>query len=214
MNKLLALAALAGLTAGTPAAATITIYDTPGAVQPDENVLFQAGTAVDNTARGITNNTLTLVSFVGNEPLDLPKGQARITAVDGGLRQLSFGLTDPILGFTTVEFNIFKSKANPTLATLIFTDQTGALFVGEYGMRHGDNFFSARATNNEFITNVFFTLSRDVQDVRQVRIGGIGPLDGGGSGNTVPEPSAWALMLAGFGLVGVVARRRSNVVAA
>jgi hypothetical protein len=33
---------------------------------------------------------------------------------------------------------------------------------------------------------------------------------GGGPGPTVvPEPAAWALMLAGFGLVGTIARRRS-----
>lgn len=31
---------------------------------------------------------------------------------------------------------------------------------------------------------------------------------------TVPEPATWAMLLAGFGLVGVVSRRRRNVVAA
>ena len=33
-------------------------------------------------------------------------------------------------------------------------------------------------------------------------------------GATVPEPAAWALMIAGFGMVGVAARRRSSVVTA
>ncbi len=33
-------------------------------------------------------------------------------------------------------------------------------------------------------------------------------------GNSVPEPSAWAMMLAGFGLVGFASRRRGNSVAA
>lgn len=31
---------------------------------------------------------------------------------------------------------------------------------------------------------------------------------GGGSGSTVPEPANWALLLAGFGLVGIASRRR------
>lgn len=40
-------------------------------------------------------------------------------------------------------------------------------------------------------------------------------LDGGGDPNgTVPEPAAWALMIAGFGTVGLTMRRKSLVVAA
>lgn len=34
------------------------------------------------------------------------------------------------------------------------------------------------------------------------------------SGNSIPEPSAWAMMLAGFGLVGFASRRRQTSVAA
>lgn len=41
------------------------------------------------------------------------------------------------------------------------------------------------------------------------------PLDtGGGGGGVVPEPAAWALMIAGFGLVGAAARRRRTIAAA
>jgi hypothetical protein len=32
-----------------------------------------------------------------------------------------------------------------------------------------------------------------------------------GAGNGVPEPAAWAMMLAGFGLVGSAMRRRQKV---
>lgn len=32
--------------------------------------------------------------------------------------------------------------------------------------------------------------------------------DGGGAGSTVPEPSTWAMLIIGFGLVGVSARKR------
>ena len=38
-------------------------------------------------------------------------------------------------------------------------------------------------------------------------------LSEGGSGSTVPEPAAWALMLAGFGLVGSAMRRRGPALA-
>ena len=40
-----------------------------------------------------------------------------------------------------------------------------------------------------------------------------GPLDGGGSGSEVPEPNVWAMLIVGFGIVGVSARRRRNVAA-
>ena len=39
-----------------------------------------------------------------------------------------------------------------------------------------------------------------------------GPLSGGGTGSEVPEPSVWALLIIGFGAVGVSARRRRPTV--
>ncbi len=43
-------------------------------------------------------------------------------------------------------------------------------------------------------------------------VGGTGgPLSGGGAGSDVPEPSVWALLIIGFGAVGVSARRRRPV---
>lgn len=41
-----------------------------------------------------------------------------------------------------------------------------------------------------------------------------GPLEGGGIGAEVPEPSVWAMLLIGFGAVGVSARRRRSVAVA
>jgi hypothetical protein len=37
---------------------------------------------------------------------------------------------------------------------------------------------------------------------------------GSGTGGAVPEPSSWAMLIAGFGLIGAVRRRRRDVVAA
>lgn len=212
MRKLFfALTSAALAVAAAPAGATIVIFDTPGAVQPAENVLFQAGPPVGNAAFGVTNTTNTLVTFVGIEPLATPSsGQARIEAADGGLSQLSFGL-DTGLGFKEVEFNIFGTGATATQTTLNFVDQFGAVFSQSFAINNGQNFFSARALDNQFITNVNFLLNGDVRDVRQVRIGGVGEIGEDPGGGEVPEPASWAMMMAGFGLVGATMRRRKMV---
>ncbi|WP_197042009.1 PEPxxWA-CTERM sorting domain-containing protein [Sandarakinorhabdus oryzae] len=211
MRKLfLAAASAAFAVSALPAAATIVIYQTPGAVQPAENVLFQGAPPVGNVVLGYTNTTNTRVTFTGTEPLATPSaGQARITGVDGNISQLSFAL-DPGFGFKEVEFNIFGTGASATQALLSFTDQLGNVFSGTYAIASGQNFFSARAFDNQFITNVLFVLNGSVSDVRQIRIGGIADTGIGPGGDAVPEPASWAMMMAGMGLVGFGMRRRKT----
>jgi len=206
------LTASAFAVASVPAAATILIYSSPGAVNPDQNVLFQGPAPVGNSAFGVTNETNTPVTFVGNEPLITPAmGQARIEAADGGLSELSFGLSAG-LGFREVEFNIFGSQATADEVALNFTDQFGDVFSQSFAITSGQNFFSALAIDNQFITNVSFQLNGNVQDARQFRIGGIGIIpEGDGSGDVIPEPQTWAMLIVGFGLVGTSMRRRKTL---
>lgn len=215
-NYMIASAVFAVATA-MPATATIVIYTTPGAVQPAENVLFNNVPApAGNNAFGRTNQTSTGVTFTSNEALATPSnGQARLTAADDGLSNLSFALTDPTQGFTEVEFNLFGSRASATMGTLTFTDQSGTVFNQDVTIGNGQNFVSARAIDNQVIANVSFTLNGDIPDVRQVRLGGFTELNnGGGLPSGVPEPAMWGLMIAGFGGIGVAMRRRRTAVAA
>jgi hypothetical protein len=208
MHKVALLAAVcaAGL-AATPALADITIFDTPSAVQPPENVLFQSEDPMGSTAFGVTNQTMTDVTFEGVENLLTPSdGQARIEAADGGMGNLTFFLTDSTLGFTEVEFNIFGTQATATSVGLDFTDDSGTVFSDSFEIVNGQNFFSASALNGQFITRVSLTLNGDVQDVRQVRLGGVSDLS---TGIAVPEPATWAMLLGGFGLAGAALRRRA-----
>jgi hypothetical protein len=39
-------------------------------------------------------------------------------------------------------------------------------------------------------------------------------IDNGGGGGAVPEPASWAMLIAGFGLVGAASRRRRRSIAA
>lgn len=99
MRKPALIAALSAfaLTA-SPALADIAIFSSPGALQPTENVLFQSDDPMGSTAFGLTNQTATEVTFVGMENLLTPSsGQARVEAVDGGLSDLQFFLTDMAL---------------------------------------------------------------------------------------------------------------------
>lgn len=214
MKKSVLMASIvAAALSSVPASAMITIFTGPGAVQPNENVQFQGPPPSGLNAFGVTNQSSTLVTFTGVEPLaTFAQGQARISGADGNLSQLSFGL-DPDLGFTAVEFNIFGTGATATEVMLNFTDQFGTSFGGTYQIGNGQNFFSALASDNQFITNVSLLLDGAVQDVRQIRIGGIGSTGGGGEnpGGVIPEPASWAMMMAGFGLVGGAMRRRQRL---
>lgn len=213
MHKLfLAVSSAALAVVAIPATATIQIFDTPGAVQPAENVLFQAGVPVGNTAFGITNSTGKRVTFVGIEQLLTPSsGQARLTTADGGLSQISFGL-DMGYGFTAVEFNIFGTGATATQTTLSFTDQFGTLFTKNFAINNGQNFFSAVALDNQFISNVSIFLNGNVRDIRQFRLGGVGAAVIDPGGDAVPEPESWAMLIAGLGFVGFSMRRRNRLV--
>ena len=199
--KRIALSAAISILAASPAFADIVIFDTPGAVNPDENVLFQGPPPVGNFAFGVTNQTNTEVTFEGTEPLVEPSsGQARLEAADGGFDSLQFRLSDPLRGFTEVEFNINVGSA--TSVNLNFTDQLGNVFSDTFALGNGQNFFSARASNGQVIRNVSFTMNGDADDLRQVRLGGF---------VKVPEPATWAMMLGGFGMLGFAARRRQRI---
>jgi hypothetical protein len=187
--------------AASPASATIQFFTGPGSVQPDENVLLNKGTT-GLTVFGDTNQSGTGVTFEGLEDLTLPaNGQARVEALDGGFQWLSFYLTDPLLAFGEVEFNIDASVDGS--GTVTFFDQFGNDFANAITLSgSGQNFFSARGIDGQLITRVLIETGEDMADVQQVRLGPV---------SAIPEPQVWALMVAGFGLVGWQLRRRRSV---
>ena len=214
MKLRLASAASALLLAAAPAGATIVIGTGPGTLQPPENVLFTNDPTNGTTVAGVTNQTATSVSFRGGETLAASGGQARIEAADGlvnttgsafgGLpvSQLAVDLTNPALAFTSTEFRIFVGSGTATTATLTFLDTAGQTFSNTFDILP-NGFFNALATDGQTIDKFSFTTNGTFEDVRQVRVGGIATLAG-----LVPEPMSWALMIFGFGGVGVIVRRR------
>lgn len=86
----------------------------------------------------------------------------------------------------------------------------GSLFPPSNGDQHAatsNERVSFTAGTGEVITGLRFTstgVAFEVDDIAGTPVG-----DGNANG-IVPEPATWALMIVGFGMVGVTARRRRS----
>ena len=199
MKKLATLVAASTLAvaAAVPASAAIIVTASPGAVQPPENVLADTS-MTGTTVMGTTNQTNTLVSISSNEALTstTSNGQARFIAADGSALDVGNIFLTSGGTFTSAEFNLFNASADTGSVAITVNGVTQNFAVG-----NGQNFFGFSATGGDTISSISFnTNGSGVQDLRQVRVGGIAA--------AVPEPGTWALMLFGFGAVGVSMRRR------
>ncbi|MFM7028005.1 MAG: PEPxxWA-CTERM sorting domain-containing protein [Chakrabartia sp.] len=213
MKKTLAIAiAGAAMTVASPAFADI-IQVNPSSIQ-GSNVLFnggdQNGTTVTGATQGGTNVNFTGTTLGGGNILNASGGQASLTGDFDtstpqpndtlGLTSINFGLEGGAY-FDTVELNLFGTSG--ATADFTLTDDGGQTFTFTgIALSNGQNRLGFQAINGQHIANVAFNLtSGTISDVRQVRIG-TGQQVGG-----VPEPAAWALMMAGFGLTGAALRR-------
>ena len=200
ITTILASAAALGLAAiATPASAAITVCASAGCVQPDSNLLFNDATTGLSIVSGL-NNSPQMVRLNSNEAIQgIASGQARVTGVDGNLTFLEI-LLDPSGTFSEIEFNL-NAIADGTATLSFFGVGNNLLNPGNTVFdidASGQNFFAAF---NETISRVTISSTAQLSDVRQIRIGGLAAV------TAVPEPSTWALMLLGFGGMGVAMRR-------
>lgn len=217
MSKLfLSLVALtATLVVATPAAATITLVDA-SSIQ-GANVLFNNG---PQTAALIVGHTQsgTLVNFTGSTTvsniISASGGQA---TVDGDLnmitqnpndtnplRSLNFSLSAGT--FNNLEFNLFGvNDGGRAFFTAI--DNNGDVFnfggANGFALGNGSNFFGFLGIDGQSISSFSISITPgSIQNVQQIR------LDEAVAIGAVPEPGTWAMMLLGFGAMGVSLRRR------
>ena len=199
---------VAQLALAAPAHATITIYNVAGAVQPIENVLLPGG-QTGLTVLGATNNTNTSVTFnsLNTDVLTTPaNGAARIETTEStsSLSGLEFYLTNPMLSFTEFEFNLSNVVGRQVESVTLYYGGSATGSATYNTISNGSNWLAGEALNGDYFTSIKFNITgAGVNDIRQVRIGGIANVPA-----AVPEPATWAMMLAGFGLMGAGMRRR------
>jgi hypothetical protein len=222
-KTIFAAAALAAATLATPASAAI-IISTGGNTAQGQTVQFNTQQTNQTTVTGTTNQTNTLVDFTrqgagGNLSSDAA-GQAVV--VNSGTSNPSY-LTGTVwvdlFGNTAasyIEFNLPgipgtppPAEASTVLIQALSTDGLSVLQSGTFNLDgNGQNYFNITGTNGDTFGGFRITLNpadTGVSALQNVRV--ITSVAG-----AVPEPGTWALMLLGFGGVGVsMSRRRSKV---
>lgn len=178
--------------------------------QGTDNVLLNPATNV-TAVTGTVGPSNLLVNFTSESGSGLlnanPSGQATVSGGTGNtaLTQLSFALESDQT-FTRAVFNINAATNGSALIHVEGINITGGFFEDDFTVdANGENFFTVTAINGQMMTSVELTgiNGATFEDVRQVRLGGFV--------TAVPEPETYALMMAGLGLMGFVAKRRKQV---
>jgi hypothetical protein len=207
----------------SPAQAEVYFYNGPGFVQPAENVLYN-DPSLQSTGfhvQGHTNQTDTVVNLDGNTQLYANGGQARIDTLetkDPRFTELRISFDDPNLSFTELEFNV-NALSDGNITVTAFGDGLSgasgsfAAFSNDDLNRAGQNFYSLKATNGSKLTAVLIQTDITIQDVRQVRIGGITSNSStpvGSTGDLAPEGDAGAMLACGLFPLGLIFVRRGR----
>lgn len=205
-RALLTLACTTALLLGAVQAYAHTIlYPSPGAIQPEENLLFNDASLITGpapTVQGITNLTGTIFNLTGAENLVADGGQALVKDEAGdGFNDLLIDALEPDTFFTMFEANL--NAASSGVALIAATDSTGfTMFFEPFALdADGQNYFIVEAINNQLIDTIrIITQGVVLTDLRHIRFDNIS--------TRVPVPESPALALMAASLLGAALRRR------
>jgi hypothetical protein len=212
-------AATAGIIGfSSPASAAVELCYEVGNAQPqcastNVNVLVNQQTGDPVTASDNDNTTNVTYSFTSSTETTLVQnasGQADVASgdADGTINQITFSIVNGSANLVTFNLVPLGPQSPGTDATSVIVTLAGGGTVTIPGLDgNGNNFFGIRATGGDSITSLSFGgFSPDgsgIQALNQVRLNLVPTQTA-----PVPEPGTWAMMLIGFGGMGVAMRRR------
>lgn len=189
---------------GAFGSATAQVVVVPGNIPPLGSNLVRnpcglpASTGSGTTVQGCLNdNHAQLVDLTSSESLEITGGQATLTATDGAFSDLKISLVGADVGKVILNIDATEN------GFVTFADGAGP--DGTFALdANGENFFTATGITGGFLSFTTSLVSGGpevdiVADVNQIRLT---------IASAVPEPETFALLLAGLGMMGFVARRR------
>ncbi len=192
----------------------------------EQNVLLNGLSGPGTLVTGSTNQTHTLVNFTtsNNQIAANPNGQSFITGVDGGaganggtFSNVTISLADGGT-FTDLIFALDlpgTGRASACGACVSYSVTGSAAGSGTLPgtVGPGTTFFTFRAHSGESMSSVRLSGvgSQLLEDLRQVRLSGLGEGGVTGSGSEVPEPASILLLAGGIvGMLVIAGRRRAD----
>jgi hypothetical protein len=213
MIKISAVAALAVMALAAPVSAASLLtssagYSGPTLVLPTDGYIFTAGPFA--LAGGITYTSTFDFSVIGTGGYGLAGNGASFTTPIIGTNEGSATVTltfDNAVASFGGGFNYAPgSGRNPTIAAF---DEIGNL-IASYDL----SVLAPISTPAAIDAFMFRGIDGEGSMIKSFTLSGSFIIMSGVAGSAVPEPASWAMMIAGFGLVGAAMRRRSAAVAA
>lgn len=207
------LVAAAGMFVATPVLAAVSVTNTNGS--PLDNQIFgiaSTGTTVYGSSP--SNDGIANVTFIGNTEIHIGAGFAQINDPTPNTPDFTSLIINPDQDFTSFKFSTqLTGDGQIDVYYLLTGSGLDASSIANYTLCAGCSYSADNSNLNKLLTGGTFdafaiktTIPIAFFEIKQMTFNGTTPT------GAVPEPSTWAMMLLGFGAVGVGMRRRRRSV--